>query len=510
MNIQIWKLIIFPFILLSGCVSSPDNFGAEVKPNIVLILADDMTHEAIRATGNNVIHTPNLDRLVRGGTTFNHAYNMGGWNGAICVASRSMLISGRYLWRAREIASQWNKKDTSALDQTWGKLMEWAGYDTYMTGKWHVNVPADYVFQTAKHIRPGMPADSWGKGGGNKAVVNAIRSGGDVAASMPVGYNRPLSPDDDSWSPTDTLQGGYWEGGKHWSEVVRDDALEFIQTASSKSNPFFMYLAFNAPHDPRQAPRKYLEMYQIDDIPVPLNFLPEYPYKDDIGLGPALRDEALAPFPRTIYAVQKHRQEYYAIISHLDTQIGKILDALEESGKADNTYIFFTADHGLAVGHHGLIGKQNMYDHSLRVPLMVVGPGVPQGEVRQQRVYLQDIMATSLELGHVVKPDYVEFESFLDILKDSKAESAHSSIYGAYIDLQRMIRKGDYKLIVYPNINKIRLYNVKEDPHEMKDLAGQGNYRGKVRELLNELIGLQAEMEDELDISDLPHLKSKP
>ncbi|WP_236978815.1 sulfatase-like hydrolase/transferase [Membranihabitans maritimus] len=501
MKNQIWQCIVC-LVVLFGCQSSTgDKKHTVEKPNIVFIFADDMTYEAIGALGNEIIRTPNLDRLVRGGTTFTHAYNMGGWNGAICVASRSMIISGRYLWRAKEMAGKWQDKDSIALDQTWGKLMEGAGYDTYMTGKWHVKASADYVFQTAKHIRPGMPADAWGKGGGGRKVAEAIRNGGDVAAAMPVGYNRPLSADDDSWDPTDTSFGGFWEGGKHWSEVVKDDALEFVKTSSQKPNPFFMYVAFNAPHDPRQSPQEYQDLYNVDDIDVPDNYLPEYPYKDDIGVGPGLRDEALAPFPRTEYAVQKHRQEYYSIISHLDTQIGEILDALEEAGETDNTYIFFTADHGLSVGHHGLIGKQNMYDHSMRVPLMVVGPDIPASERREQEVYLQDIMATSLELAGISKPEYVEFKSFRDIIIDPEKEGHYKSIYGAYIDLQRMVKRGDYKLIFYPGIDKVRLYNVAVDPNEMIDLAEKEEYQEKVKELLTELKELQKGMGDELEIT---------
>lgn len=467
-----------------------------VKPNILFIFADDLSYEAIAALGNKVIHTPHLDRLMKMGTTFTHTYNMGGWNGAICVASRSMLISGRYIWRAQVMANRWSRKDTVAWNQTWGRLMSHAGYDTYMTGKWHVRAPSDYVFDQVVHERPGMPGDAWGKGGGGKRVAEVIRNGGDVAAAMPVGYNRPLSPNDDSWDPTDTSMGGFWAGGRHWSEVLKDDALHFLDQASKDGDPFFMYLAFNAAHDPRQSSQKFLDMYPVEDVPVPENFMAEYPDYKKIGLGPGLRDEALAPFPRTEFAVQKHRQEYFALISHMDVQIGKILKGLESTGKMDNTYIVFTADHGLSVGHHGLFGKQNMYDHSMRVPFIVVGPDIPKGEIRDQSIYLQDVMPTVLEWAGVEIPEYVDFHSLTGIIQDPDAKKPYPAVYGAYMNIHRMVKSGDYKLIVYPDIEKVLLYNLKEDPHEMYNLATNHQFDKKIEEMLNKLKELQREMED--------------
>jgi arylsulfatase A-like enzyme len=488
----------------ASCTSQSDNLQSSSeaeKPNIVLLFTDDQTYESIEALNNTEIHTPNLNRLFRGGSTFTHAFNMGGWNGAVCIASRSMMISGQAIWRAKQQDSLWRAQDSTALAQTWGRLMQRQGYRTYMSGKWHVQAPADVVFDTVRHERPGMPPDNWGRGGGGRQVAEAIRAGGDIAAAMPPGYNRPLFENDRSWSPTDTTFGGFWEGGKHWSEVLKDDALLFIEDASSQELPFFMYLAFNAPHDPRQAPQEYVDMYSIKDISLPESFMPEYPWKDSIGNGVGLRDEALAPFPRTPYAVKKHRQEYYAIISHLDAQIGQILDALEESGKMENTYIFFTADHGLAVGQHGLIGKQNMYDHSIRVPMMVMGPGIPAGKKFDQEVYLQDVMATSLELAGIEKPSYVDFHSFMDIINGERAESHYNEIYGAYIDYQRMIRKDGFKLIVYPRIDKVLLYDLNKDPEEMHDLAAEPAYADKVKEMYRELLELQQEMGDSLSLS---------
>ena len=492
--------------LLGSCKPSGSKKSAEVagKPNIVFIFADDQTYGSIASLGFEGVHTPNLDRMVNGGTTFTHTYNMGGWNGAICVASRAMIISGSYIWNAEKKSRLWSKGDSTAMERTWGRLLQKQGYDTYMTGKWHVQAPAGTVFNDARHVRPGMPRDRGNELGA--AIKKWKEESGDMRdwnGYMPLGYGRPTGPDDTEWSPTDTLQGGFWEGGKHWSEVVRDDALAFLDLATKKGDPFFMYLAFNATHDPRQAPQRFLDMYPLENIKVPENFLPEYPYKDDMGNPPGLRDEALAPFPRTEYAVKVHRQEYYALLSHMDEQIGIVLDSLEASGKMDNTYIFFGADHGLSVGHHGLMGKQSMFDHSVRIPMMVMGPGIPKGKRLDQDVYLQDIMATSLELAGVEKPDYVEFNSFMDIIEGERRESHYNGVYGAYMDVQRMIRKDGFKLIIYPKIDKLLLFDMERDPNEMNDLADSAEYREKVKMLFGDLLELQKTMGDRLDLSNL-------
>ncbi len=471
------------------------------KPNIVFIFADDLTYTAINALGNDEIQTPNLNRLVQNGTTFTHAYNMGGWNGAICAASRAMIISGRSVWAANAFRQRWIQG--LDMDKTWGKLMEGAGYETYMTGKWHVDAPADSVFQNVVHVRPGMPRDSWSHHGTIPIVNDMLAKGATNEEIRAIGYNRPLSENDTTWSPTDKKYGGFWQGGKHWSKVLKDDALGFIAKAKESDNPFFMYLAFNAPHDPRQAPQEYLDKYPLENLSVPESFLPMYPFKDSIGNGPGLRDEALAPFPRTEYAVKKHKQEYYALITHLDDQIGKILEALKASGKMDNTYIIFTSDHGLAVGRHGLLGKQSQFDHSIRPPFMIVGPDIPEGKKIDADIYLQDAMATSLDLADIEKPDYVFFNSILDLIDGSRTESHYDAIYNGYIDFQRMIRKDGFKLIVYPKLKKILLFDMEKDPEEMNDLAELPEYQEKVDMLFSDLLVLQTELKDHLDISHI-------
>ena len=491
--------ILILFVLFS-CDKSNKN---EIKqPNIVFIFTDDQTYSSIHALGNNEIITPNMDLLVQEGTTFTNAYNMGAWSGAVCTASRAMLISGRSIWRANDFRKNWIKNDS--LNKTWGKLLEANGYETYMTGKWHVDAPANSVFQYTKHIRPGMPKDAWNHQG-MVAKFDSLKKikKMNYEAIMPNGYNRPKSKNDTTWVAYDTTKGGFWQGKKHWSEVLKDDAISFINQAKSKHKPFFMYLAFNAPHDPRQAPKEYQDMYNTENISLPVSYLEQYPYSEAILNGRSLRDEALAPFPRTEFAIKTHTKEYYASITHMDAQIGKIIDALKTSGKMENTYIIFTSDHGLAMGKHGLLGKQSLFDHSIRAPLIILGPDIPKNKKTSVDVYLQDAMATSLDIAGITKPNYIDFNTFLDIAKGKESNSKYNAIYGAYRDSQRMIRKDDYKLLVYTKINKLLLFDLKNDPEEIHDISNKFEQKGRVKSLFNQLVEIQKEMDDPLDISAL-------
>jgi len=466
----------FQYAQAAGVVASGS------KPNVLFLFADDLTYEAIRAFGYTDIDTPNIDRLVARGTTFSHAYNMGSWSGAVCVASRTMLITGRSVWDAEKIYRATDKERQAGV--LWPQLLKQAGYQSYMTGKWHIRTDAAKCFDVVKHVRPGMPP------------------------TVETAYNRPPASGVDPWDPTDTRNGGFWEGGRHWSEVTADDAIEFLREADKTSQPAFFYVAFNAPHDPRQSPQEYLDRYPLERIALPEPFLPMYPYAEIMGCDTRQRDEKLAPFPRTERAVKVHRREYYALMTHLDTQIGRILDALEASGKADNTVIFFTADHGLSVGHHGLMGKQNQYEHSVRVPFVVVGPGIQAGVLDHTPIYLQDVMPTTLELAGAQQPEHVFFQSLLPRLaatvSDHKTPAPpYESIYGGFLSLQRSITHAGWKLIVYPQGKAVRLYNLNQDPHEQIDLAGTPENADRQRELLDRLIALQEDLGDDVELSGL-------
>jgi arylsulfatase A-like enzyme len=467
----LWSVALAASTLLSPAVAQ------EPKPNFLFIFTDDQGPDTIAALGHPHLQTPKMDSLVKQGITFTHAYNPGSWSPAVCLPSRAMINSGMSVWRS---------DDARRLDafnrgyRYWSQILADAGYETYMTGKWHIPAPVRQAFDHVGTVRAGMPAV--------------------FPRGKPEAYNRPIHGKADEWDPADPSRGGFWAGGKHWSEALADEAEAFIEQAARSDRPFFMYLAFNAPHDPRQAPQDYLDRYPLDDVPLPDNFMPEYPYAEQIGAPHRLRDEFLAPMPRTEFAVRTHRRELYAMVSHMDTQIGRILDALERSGKAEQTYIIFTSDHGLAVGRHGFMGKQNMYEHSVRVPLIIVGPGIPAGQRIDERVYLQDVMPTTIELAQVDIPPFVEFRSLMPLIR-GETDRHYDAIYGAYLERQRMVIQNNWKLIVYPTVPIIRLYDLTNDPQELNDLADEPAQSLRIRDLFQALRRLQTQLDDELDLT---------
>lgn len=459
--------------------------AAAEKPNVVFIITDDQAADAVAASklwgaDTSGLRTPNLDRLYQNGTVFRQAYNMGAWHGAICVASRSMLLTGRFVWRARE-EEKGKFAETVAQKKTWSQRMKRAGYSTYMSGKWHVQTDAKKIFDHTVHIRPGM------------------------APTVPESYNRPIEGKPDRWNPADPQTRGLWTDGKHWSEVLADDAESFVKQAAGQKKPFFMYLAFNAPHDPRQAPQSWLDQYSVDKIPLPENFLPTNPHRVIMGMenangGNVLRDEKIAPFPRTEYAIRTHRKEYYALVSHTDEQVGRILKALDDAGVADQTMIIFTSDHGLAVGRHGLMGKQSMFEHSMRVPFVISGPQVPKGKIVNERIYLQDAVATALDYAEA-DCDGIDFKSLRPLMAGSQ-QKHYDAIYGAYeAGSQRAVIDGKDKLILYPKGKVALLFDLEKDPLEKEPVAQSPASDVIKKRLFAKLLDLQKQNGDSLDLT---------
>jgi len=411
--------------------------GAESKPNVLFLFADDQRADTIAALGNTLIRTPNLDRLARAGIAFNRAYMQGAMNGATCVPSRAMLLSGQSLFHVDESLQR---------DETWPAAFRRAGYTTFMTGKWHngaKSLPAS--FQFARSVFVG------GMTNPERAMLCDLVDGK---------LTRPqMAP-------------------KHACEVFADEAIRFIK--EHQGGPFFCYVPFDAPHDPHIVPRDFPIHYESAKMPLPPNFLPQHPFDNGEMM---IRDEILLPHPRPPDAVRQMNADYYRYISYLDAQIGRILDALDASPFAKNTIVVFSADSGVARGSHGLIGKQNLYEFdSVRVPLIISGPGIPAGKRTNAMCYLFDVLPTLGARCGVPAPPKSEGMDLNATLRDPD-HAARADLLFAYKKVQRAIETPDWKLIRYPKVDQVQLFNLKHDPYEIHDLAGRPEHAAKVAEL---------------------------
>ncbi|MCA9174954.1 MAG: sulfatase-like hydrolase/transferase, partial [Planctomycetales bacterium] len=265
------------------------------------------------------------------------------------------------------------------------------------------------------------------------------------------------------------------------ADISRDfaDAAIQILEQRDRDRPFFIHVNFTAPHDPLLIPEGEKYRYQAESLPLPPNYLPEHPFDHGNLRG---RDELLLPWPRTELLVRQTLAAYYSVVTHLDEQVGRILAALRQQGLADNTLVIYTSDHGLAVGSHGLRGKQNMYEHTIGVPLLIAGPGVPAGESLAP-IYLRDLYPTVCELTGTPLPNHaIDGVSHADVLR-GEAKQHHDEVYGYFRTHQRMIRRGDWKLIHYPQIERRQLFHLADDPHELKDLSQSAEHREQLADL---------------------------
>ncbi len=441
------------------------------RPHVVLIFMDDMTHWSLRSAQ---VATPNLDRLRARGATFTQAINQGSLQPAVCVPARRMLLTGLTLFECEP-----RFMEVTRL----GAALTEAGYDTFFTGKWHNETEAlDADYETVGPWAGGM--------------LGSLSDEDDA-------YRRPR--DNDRWDPADETRGGHWmtlpDGSvQHSSERWTDAAVDFLQRRSD-DRPRFLHVAYHAPHDPKQAPQEFLDRYPQESIAVPPNALPEHPF-DNGSLG--IRDELLAPHPRTEDAVRLHRREYFAMITHVDEQIGRLLAEVErlEADTGRETLVVFSGDHGLALGEHGLWGKQSLYEHSIRVPLVIAGAGVPAGAVREQPVYSGSIYATICAWAGVPAPEHLQFPSLAAAITDDAP--VESEIFTAYQAEQRSLRRGAWKLICYSAPGHDQLFNLEADPWELDNLIDRPELAEQVAELRAALRHAEAELGDPTPLGVAP------
>ena len=411
-------------LLLAGTLFAPTGTAAPARRlNILHLHADDHRADGLHALGNRVLQTPHLDTLVARGTTFTRCYTMGSMVGAVCRPSRTMMLTGKS-WRRIPNAGDKNADASRSLP----KVLSGAGYETFHVGK-----------------------------GGNEytAGLNA--------------FDTNLTMNDPGQDLRSTS-----------SERHADATIKFLQNRRAGAKPFYVYFAPPVPHDPRVAAPEFHRLYDPAKIPLPDAFLPQHPWDNGEM---TVRDEQLAPWPRTPEDTKRQLADYYACVTGLDHHIGRVFAQLKAAGEWDNTLIVFTGDNGLSLGEHGLLGKQNLYEFGgMHVPCVIAGPGIPQGR-SDALVYLLDLYPTFCDFGGATVPAGVEGRSLVPVIQGN-ARGVRDVLYTAYRDSQRAVRDERWKLIRYPLVDRTQLFDLRADPHELTNLAQKPGHAGQVRAMM--------------------------
>jgi arylsulfatase A-like enzyme len=451
-------------LLLAAVMAAP---APADPPNIVLIVADDLRHDAIGRFAGHDLATPSIDGLAARGFVFRNTYAIGSNPGAVCAPSRAMLLTGRPLRDA------WQNTRIDGVPTIPSRLRD-AGYHTFGTGKWH---------QSRRAFREGFDVGAEIFFGG--CIACSKTSNAHDEAAKQASYEATLQrlSVDGTYEPVA-------KPGVHVTDRFADAAAAFIARQPADT-PFFVYLSFTAPHDPRVAPPEYEARFRDAEgaprVRLPANFLAEHPF--DQG-DRAIRDEVLIETPRDRAALAEEIADYHAMTAHMDAAIGRVLQRVADHHR-DDTIVIFTSDHGLGLGSHGLMGKQNAYEHSIRAaPLIIAGRGIRAGESEAFAI-LNDVFPTIVELTGTEAPDGLAGRSLMPIVR-REAESVRDEVWYAYKGYSRAIRVGDWKLIRYPHLDRLQLFDLEHDPHELNDVHADSRHAGLIEELSERLVRWEA------------------
>ena len=435
--------------------------AADRPPNVLLVVADDLRAD-VTSVYDGPVTTPNLEALAARGSVFDRAT----CGYPICHVSRSELITGRCLvteastGRLVPLRPEW---------RLWPEVMLRAGWHTVYSGKWDVEgTPRTRGYEATSRLYSGSGATglpfTLNKSATGRPVTGYVgwtfKTGEDTSIpELGVG----LTPETDA--------------------RIANGAIDAIRGAMP-DRPLFLHVNFTAPHDPLHWPTGQEGQHRAAGVQLPANFRPKHPFDHGNING---RDEVIVPAPRSDADVRAERAVYYALVESIDAQLGRILKALSDRGELERTIVVFTSDQGLAIGSHGLMGKQNNYEHTAQVPLIFAGPGVPAGKRFAAQCAIRDLYPTVCELTGQMVPESVEGKSLVPVLRGRRGE-VHDAVFGYFTDTQRMIRTPDgWKLIWYPRAGRTQLFHVAQDPVELKDRSADPACVDRLRDMARSL-----------------------
>ena len=478
-----WSIVIS--FLVSVC-GYPQTLSASNLPDIVFIVSDDQRPDTVGVTGNQRIRTPNLDRLAKVGTTFTRAYT--GY--PICYASRAQILTGCNAFTA---LVDYPKSRVDPALNTLAETLSSAGYQSIYSGKWH---------------NDGHPLER----GYDRVAALYSAGGGARGVKLPelddrqrplTGYRGWTFKDQDNQPQLRKGVGLLPDN----SRQIADGVIGVIQ-AGSPSQPLFLHVNFAFPHDPRQWPQGMRDSYLSSEMRLPSNFREGHGFDHGNQGG---RDEVLLPRPLKPSDVREELAIYYAMVSDVDRQVGRIVEALKKAGRLGRTLFVYTSDQGLALGSHGLLGKQNQYEHSICSPLIMVGPSgfsdsgsssdnddliydlpvaswqaVPSNKRVSAIVELSDLFPTFCDFAGISVPPTVQGKSLLPLLS-GRVSQIHQSTFGVFTHTQRMICNDRWKYILYPQAKREQLFDLLNDPDELEDRSQHASCQDIVVKMREEL-----------------------
>jgi arylsulfatase A-like enzyme len=457
------------------------------RPNVLFIMTDQQRWDCVGANGNAIIQTPNMDRLAARGANFSHAFV----SSPVCVPSRISFFTGRYAHSHR------NRVNYTPLDHSeillQARLKE-AGYRTASVGKLHYFPPTVEEAQRTGfdivELHDGVPfTDKWSDyvkwrqaNDPKKDIVNYRATAKDIAPGK-----NPFRAEIDT-AFTDTA----WTGER---------ARHYLTELAHGAQPFFLYVSFWKPHSPYEVGAPYDSMYDSVQIPIAPTVTAEGIPSMPLPL------QKLATRENVDFLLKPERlqwvyRSYYGAISHVDREIGLLLDALEASGQAENTLIVFSSDHGDQLFEHHINGKNCFFESSVRVPFMVSLPGRIKPGRYDQMIETVDLVPTLLEFTGVPEPRDCQGRSFAPLIADmGRTYTPHTEVFSENIipevitsgkmDLPfekgkgvdgirhpdaKMVRTERWKYCYYPD-GYSELYDLPADPLETNNLAGKPESR---------------------------------
>lgn len=424
--------------------------------NLLLVLSDQHNPRCAGFAGHPVVRTPHLDALARTGTTFRSAY----CTSPICVPARASIATGRYVHQHR----CWDNAAPYAGDPPgWGHQLVRAGYEVSTVGKLHYR---DAVCDT---------------GAGRQILPMHVHDRGDLRGLVHRATGRPVPP---GVGAARIAKAGVGDSEyTRYDRAVADAAVRQIH-AADPARPFAITASFVSPHFPWLAPQDYADWYAGTEIDAAdeVDAAWQHPAVQEFRTAFGLDD--LAPG-----IAQNALRAYFGLCSFLDAQVGRVLDALAASGRADDTLVVYTSDHGESAGAHGLWFKHLMNEESAGVPLVLRGPGVPAGAVVDTPVSHVDLFPTILQTAgiHVTEPD-LPGVSLLDIACGDRPDRVVLSEYHANGSLGAsfLVRDARYKYIEYAR-HRPQLFDLTDDPGETTDLAGDPEHFAVVGRLAGAL-----------------------